>query len=164
MDRLRTLIVFICIVAFFVGAIYFTNKYDRFADQPDKVEVTVDTVIVFDTVYIDTPVYISKRVIDTFFLYVDSGKYVPLPIEQKEYKSEQYHAYVSGYRANLDSIQLYNKSEIVYIDRVNTVYKDKAGRKRWGIGLQAGYGINIYEPARASPYIGIGVSYNLLSF
>lgn len=34
---------------------------------------------------------------------------------------------------------------------------------RWGIGLQAGYGLNVLE-MKSSPYIGGGISYNFITF
>ena len=39
--------------------------------------------------------------------------YVPVPITQKEYVSDNYHAWVSGYNAALDSIDVFPKT--VYI-------------------------------------------------
>ncbi|MEG2121065.1 MAG: hypothetical protein RRZ64_03290, partial [Rikenellaceae bacterium] len=62
---------------------------------------------------------------------------------------------VSGYRAVLDSVTLFNR----------TVYKDvtipKARPKRWGIGLQVGYGIGTNG---LQPYLGVGLSYNVIRF
>jgi|SRR5690554_5694168 len=38
-------------------------------------------------------------------------------------------------------------------------------QKRFGIGLQAGYGFSIYQnQIQASPHIGIGLNYNLIQF
>ena len=37
--------------------------------------------------------------------------------------------------------------------------------KRWGIGLQAGYGVSFSnKQIKATPYIGIGISYNILTW
>ncbi len=75
--------------------------------------------------------------------------YVPVPITQKEYVSESYHAWVSGYNTNLDRIDVFPK----------TVYVTKTvPARRWGLGVVGGYGIG---RSGLSPYIGLGVYYRL---
>ena len=80
---------------------------------------------------------------------------VVVPITQRVYGDSLYRAYVSGYRPQLDSIFVYPRTNYI-----TTTVKEKP--KRWGIGLQAGYG---YSPGNGmSPYLGIGVSYNFITF
>ncbi|MCE9100543.1 hypothetical protein K0G31_22675, partial [Bacteroides fragilis] len=74
-----------------------------------------------------------------------------LPITQKTYKGSLYTAYVSGYRAKLDSIEVYSKTRTVFV-------RERVKRKRFGLGVQAGYGI---AGNKLGPYVGIGVSCNL---
>ena len=55
------------------------------------------------------------------------------------------------------------KDSIIYLDRKVIEYKDRIiklpkTRKRLGLGVQAGYGID------NRPYVGLGVSYNLFVF
>ncbi len=71
------------------------------------------------------------------------------------YEDSLYRAWVSGYRPRLDSIEIYPKTVTHTI--TNDIYltikvKDK---RRWGLGLQAGYGYP------GGFYVGAGVSYNL---
>lgn len=75
--------------------------------------------------------------------------YVPVPITQKEYVSENYRAWVSGYNANLDRIDIFPKT--IYITK-------KIPARRWGLGVSAGYGIG---RSGLSPYIGLGVYYRI---
>ena len=81
---------------------------------------------------------------------------VQIPIMQRVYETSQYRAVVSGYQPSLDDLLIYQPSQVVRI-------RDKP--KRWGVGIQVGYG---FSPTsgniRASPYIGIGVSYNLFTW
>lgn len=77
---------------------------------------------------------------------------VVLPIEKKEYKTDEYRAVISGFRPNLDFIETYTKSQTVTVTPINR------RRKRFGLGVQVGYGIT---RNKLSPYIGVGVSYNL---
>lgn len=75
--------------------------------------------------------------------------YVPVPITQKEYVSDNYHAWVSGYNAALDSIDVFPKT--VYV-------MQKISARRWGLGVIGGYGAG---RSGLSPYIGVGVYYRI---
>lgn len=84
----------------------------------------------------------------------DDSVAVTIPISQRLYETEDYRAYVSGYNATLDSIFVTSKNTVVRI-------RDPVKRKRFSVGLQAGYGMT---PKGFQPYVGIGVSVNLFSF
>lgn len=68
--------------------------------------------------------------------------YIPVPITQKEYQTENYRAWVSGYKPSLDSVWVYPEKIII---------REKP--RRWGIGVIAGYGIGRNG---LSPYVGVG--------
>lgn len=76
---------------------------------------------------------------------------VAVPTESVEYGGDGYRAWVSGWQPRLDSI---------YIDRLTVTERIHvpAPRRRFTIGIQAGYGLT---PAGPQPYIGIGVAYRL---
>lgn len=80
---------------------------------------------------------------------------VLVPITQKVYEDSTYRAYVSGFNAKLDSISIYRRTEYI---TSNIIVKSKP--KRFSIGVQTGYGIT---PKGFQPYIGIGVTYNLIN-
>lgn len=74
--------------------------------------------------------------------------------EQAYYEDSLYRAWVSGYRPRLDSLQIFPKT--VYQNVTNDIYHTIIPKKkRWGLGLQAGYSYP------GGWYIGAGVSYNL---
>ena len=81
----------------------------------------------------------------------DSVK-VQIPISQKVYQDSLYKAYISGYRAELDSIFIYNKETTITI---------KPKPQRWHIGVGAGYGMT---PKGFQPYVGVTFSYSIFSF
>jgi len=123
-------------------------------------EVVRDTIITnrIDTVWDTVPVPVYESVVDSFPFVVpvpvpgDTVRdTVYLPITQKIYKDSLYTAYVSGYRAKLDSIEVYSKTRTMFI-------RERAKRKRFGLGVQVGYGIT---GNKLSPYVGVGVSYSL---
>lgn len=76
---------------------------------------------------------------------------VILPITQKKYEDSTYTAWVSGFRPNLDSINIYRK----------TVYKTITEKpRRFGIGVMGGYG---YGTKGTTPFIGVGIYYRLFN-
>lgn len=83
----------------------------------------------------------------------DSAEVI-IPITQKVYETEDYRAYISGYRATMDSIFIRQRTNTIRI-------REPTKTKRFSIGLQVGYGIT---PKGFQPYAGIGVSVNLGSF
>ena len=84
---------------------------------------------------------------------------VHLPIEQRQYSDPRYTAWVSGYRPQLDSIQIYQQTQYI-TKEVKVATKPK----RWGIGLQAGYGVSLHNGQLfPAPYIGVGLSYSIVN-
>ncbi len=75
-----------------------------------------------------------------------------LPVVQREYGDSTYRAWVSGVDPRLDSIKVYPRREVVTI---------KYEPKRWHIGPTVGYGIT---PRGVQPYVGVSVTYSLISF
>ena len=73
------------------------------------------------------------------------------------YEDSLYRAVVSGYvDPRLDSMTVYSRT--VYQTVTNDIYHPvtvKPKKKRWGLGLQAGYGYP------SGMYVGVGVSCNL---
>lgn len=130
--------------------------------EPDFI-VQTDTLRVRDTILIETPVPVEVRVVDTMLVTVadtirlSDTVYLRLPREIKRYEDSLYRAQVSGYRPALDWIEVYPQT--VYLTKV---VKTQDVR-RWGIGLQAGYGAYVAGgQVRLAPYVGAGISYDIL--
>lgn len=153
-----------------LAAVSFGWGYDRGKRAVQKsIDVVVRDTTIIDTVFCEVPKVLTSRVVDTILIHVpvyqrdtifirDSVKAL-LPIEQKEYGDKYYHAWVSGYRASLDSIRVYHPVGIRTVERTVTQ------QARWSIGIQAGYGAHISESrVQLAPYVGIGVTYNLFSW
>ena len=150
------LIIFVggCIGSFFFGratikdTTIVSTKVDR------------DTIIVRDTIREYYPQEVERVVVRTERVEVpivvrDTIREVvevEIPIEEKEYKSEEYYAIIGGYMPYLKSIEVYPRTE--YINATETITK----RKRWGVslGVQAGYGMT---PVGTQPYAGVGVTF-----
>ena len=94
----------------------------------------------------------------------DSGSMllkVPIPIYQYSFRDSLYSLKVSGFNVEIDEFEVYPRT--VYKTITNTTVKTVTDKKRWGIGVQAGYGYN-FGAGKPGPYIGIGVQYSLWRF
>lgn len=134
--------------------------------KPEIVEIhRTDTVVVRDTVRETVLVpkirYLTR--VDTVLLLVPGDTVevpVLVPISRNVYEGEDYRAVVSGFRASLDTLDIFRKTQTV----TNTVVQrvEVPGKpKRWGIGVSAGYALT---PQGVKPYIGAGISYSFITF
>ena len=161
-----------CLVSAVVGAVLALAAFLCVArctggHRPDSEPVVIrDTMVVHDTIRIDKPVPRYIRTTDTIRVKVPVAEvlrdtiYVTLSREEKVYEDSTYRAQVSGYEPHLDFIEVYPRT-ITITEKVT----ERARRKPWGIGVHAGYGAAL-DDGRVilSPYIGVGISYNILTF
>lgn len=141
---------------------YLLGRRTARSPEPECI-VQVDTLRIRDTLRIEKPVPVEVRVVDTMLVavadtvVVNDTVYLSLPRETKVYGDSTYTAQVSGYRPSLDWIEVYPQT--VYLTKV---VKTQDVR-RWGIGLQAGYGAYVAGgQVRLAPYVGVGISYDIL--
>lgn len=146
------------------GTVSDTSRVTVIDTVPYLLPVPVDSVVLkYERVKLPTsdgkPYYASVSLTkpgDTIALGADSVS-VELPITQKQYGDSTYTAWVSGYRPALDSIYVYPRHETVTI--TNTIRQKP---RHWGLGVSVGYG---YAPGKGMvPWVGVGVSYTLISF
>lgn len=134
-----------------------------FLGRFSHVKTKVDTLYVNCTTRVEKPVFYETRVVDTMVVTVTEWEvvhdtaFVTLPREEVEYRDTSYRAVVSGFLPRLEELEIYQKERVVTIqtEKVVTV----PDRRRWGAGVQAGYGIT---PAGFQPYLGVGVSFTLV--
>lgn len=129
---------------------------------PEKI-VQTDTLRIRDTLRIEKPTPVEVRVVDTMLVAVtdtirlSDTVYLRIPREIKQYEDSLFRAQVSGYRPSLDWIEVYPQT--VYLTKVVKTQDVK----RWGIGLQAGYGAYVAgRQVGLAPYVGVGISYDIL--
>lgn len=129
--------------------------------------VKVDTLLIHDTLTCYEPVFKEKRVIEkqlvqvTDTLIVHDTLYVYLNREQVVWQDSLCVVYASGILPQVDSVQHFTSNQIITIEKTIPATK----KTHWGLGVQAGYGLG-YADKRVYgvPYIGIGISYNILSW
>lgn len=148
------ILILVCLVASFTAGYHVRGNV-----ASDSISKT-DTSAKVDTIHdsIPYPVYetLVRTIPEPFPVYItldgDTIKepiYVPVPITSKEYKTDDYKLSISGYKPNLDYIEVYRRTE--YITKT-------MNPRRWGIGVIAGYGIG---KNGLSPYVGIGGFYRI---
>ncbi len=144
------------------------------SNTPDSGELKADTVriVIHDTLTIPQPAPATVAQLpdvvrrlprwrkpagipaDTTDSMAADSADVIVPMERKEYTdSSTYRAVISGAWVALDTIEIYPRREIVTI-------KQPPDRRRWGVSLVAGYG----WAGKWTPFVGVGVSYNLFRF
>lgn len=129
--------------------------------KAESIEPTerIDTLL--DTVFVPKPYpvkqYLTGEIIhDTLPGSHDSIPVaVDIPISRSVYQDSNYRAVVSGYKAKLDSMDVYGK--II----TKTRWYPKMYNPKWSVGIVGGYGAS---SKGLSPFVGIGVSYNIYSW
>lgn len=116
---------------------------------------TTDTITIVraDTVRERIPHFISETVLDTIFVEKVSENVLKLPITQKYYNTDSYQAWVSGYKPNLDSINVFNK---VVERTVNNTIDRFVYQKSVDWYLNAG---SMFIGKKAAPYVGLNVKF-----
>ncbi len=159
---LGTLLLFF--FAVFLTGYRFGVVHERRKAEGETPAVKVDTLWRVDTVKVPHPVPVDRwltrteyvPVPDTVLVQRNDTTFVPVPIETTRYEGPDYEAWVSGFQATLDSINIFRPTAVV--EKQVPVYLNK----KWGIGLQAG--VTWSKDTKITPYVGVGLSYNLISF
>lgn len=116
-----------------------------------RTETKVKTVVKVDTLLISPPMapLLVFQLTDTIRI----GDTI-VHREQAYYEDSLYRAWVSGYRPRLDSLMVFPRT--VYQTVTNDIYRTIVPKKkRWGLGLQVGYGYP------GGFYVGLGVNYDI---
>ena len=125
--------------------------------------IKVDTLVIRDTFKVTEPIYVTKRAVDsipytvTDTLRLRDTLYVILAREQIRWEDSLSVVYASGVMPQVDSVIHYTESLII----TKEIPVIQVKKTRWGLGVQAGVGAG---KGGLTPYVGVGVSYNLLSW
>lgn len=125
--------------------------------------IRVDTLFIRDTIKVTEPVYVTRRMVDSVLVPVTDTirlrdtLYVFLEREQIRWEDSLSVVYASGVRPEIDSV-IHYAERMVIVKEIPVV---RVKKTRWGIGIQAGAGAT---KDGLTPYVGVGVSYNILSW
>lgn len=145
---------------------YFIGRRDGLNSAVETGTEKVDTLYLRDTIVQYEPILEERVVLKkvpvpvTDTLRIHDTLYVYLEREQVVWQDSLSRVYASGILPQIDSVQHYISERIV--TKEVTIHVKKPCR--WGVGVHAGYGVQLGDQVRTAPYIGVGVSYNILSW
>ncbi len=133
----------------------------------EPIKEKVDTLLIFDTITLTKPIFVEKIQLDSVYmpvtdtLWKHDTLYVYLEREQIQWQDSLCRVYASGINPQVDSITHFVQETIVNRE-ISVPVKVKS---RWGLGIQVGYGAGINgKQVYLTPYVGVGISYNILSW
>lgn len=143
------------------GVLLWSDLHRRDTTPTTVVKTVRDTLVIHDTITAYKPVPFNVYVVDTMWVPVTVNKtdtvWAQLPRTAKVYQDSTYRAVVSGFRPSLDTISVYQRTEVITV--TNNV---RIPPPRWSWGVQAGVGVN--AGGSVTPYLGIGIQYRLGDF
>ena len=102
-----------------------------------------------------SPVEPIKTKVDT--LVIHDTTFIYLERKKVTWRDSLCEVYASGIMASVDSVRHFQEYKYITIETQVPVKV----RSHWGLGVNAGYGVG---KGGLTPYVGIGISYNLLSW
>ena len=133
----------------------------------EPIKEKVDTLLIFDTITLTKPVFVEKIQLDSVYmpvtdtLWKHDTLYVYLEREQIQWQDSLCRVYASGINPQVDSVTHFVQETIVNRE-ISVPVKMKP---RWGLGIQVGYGAGVNgKQVYLTPYVGVGISYNILSW
>lgn len=152
-------------VAVLIGFLIGQKHPQKLPVEPIKEKV--DTLLIFDTITLTKPVFVEKIQLDSVYmpvtdtLWKHDTLYVYLEREQIQWQDSLCRVYASGINPQVDSVTHFVQETIVNRE-ISVPVKVKS---RWGLGIQVGYGAGINgKQVYLTPYVGVGISYNILSW
>lgn len=150
------IIVAAAVIGFIAGS-FIPHRSDAVIADRDTVRI-----VKIDTIKIEKPVpevaYVTNtvRVPVRDTIRIHDTVYMQLPKVVKVYSDSTYKAQISGFHPELDWIEVYPRLET----EVVTVARNER-KKHFSISVNAGYGLC---RDGLSPYFGLGIGYNIVSF
>ena len=162
MNRYEKVMTILCVILLILVGILIGQKH-RQKSPLEPHETKVDTLVVRDTIMQYKPIFVDKIKVDSVLIPVKDtivirdSVYIYMDREKITWRDSLCEVYASGIMPQVDSVRHF--AEYKYIS-IETQVPVKV-KSHWGLGVNAGYGVG---QGGLTPYIGIGVSYNILSW
>ena len=162
MNRYEKVVTILCVIMLILIGILIGQKH-RQKTPLEPNEIKVDTLIVRDTIMQYKPIFVDKIKVDSVLIpikdtiVIRDSVYIYMDREKITWRDSLCEVYASGIMPQVDSVRHFTEYKYVTIETAIPV-KEKS---HWGLGINAGYGVG---QGGLTPYIGIGVSYNILSW
>lgn len=167
-ELLKYLTTSLVLLLLFVG-VFFIGQYRGKKLAIRDFEQRVDTLFICDTITQLYPIVEERIKVEKVLVPVEvrdtiwrrDTMFVELQKEQVIWEDTLARVYASGILPQVDSVQHFIKERVITQEKLIEVKK----KSRWGVGVQVGYGAGIKGSTIVGvPYIGVGVSYNILTF
>ena len=155
----NALLILACVFLF--GFIIRQKHSQKLPVEPIKVKV--DTLVIHDTTMSYRPIYVDRVKLDSVLvpvldtMMIHDTTFVYLEREKVTWRDSLCEVYASGIMASVDSVRHFQEYKYITIETQVPVKV----RSHWGLGVNAGYGVG---KGGLTPYVGVGISYNLLSW
>ena len=162
-NRYDKVMTFLCVILlpFFIGILIGQKHPQKLPVEPIKIKV--DTLFIHDTTMSYRPIYVDRVKLDSVLvpvldtMMIHDTTFVYLDREKITWRDSLCEVYASGIMPQVDSVRHFREYRYVTIETAIPVKQ----KSHWGLGINAGYGV---VQGSLTPYIGIGVSYNILSW
>ena len=163
MNRYEKVMTILCVIllTFYGGMLIGQKHRQKLPVEPP--EIKVDTLVVRDTIMQYKPIFTDKIKVDSVLIPVKDtivirdSVYIYMDREKITWRDSLCEVYASGIMPQVDSVRHFREYQYVTIETAIPV-KEKS---HWGVGINAGYGVG---KGGLTPYVGVGISYNLLSW
>ena len=163
MNRYEKVMTFMCVIliTFYVGMMMGQKHRQKTPLEPTKIKL--DTLIVRDTIMQYKPIFVAKIKVDSVLIPVKDtivirdSVYIYMDREKVPWRDSLCEVYASGIMASVDSVRHFQEYKYITIETQVPVKV----RSHWGLGVQAGMGAG---KNGLTPYVGVGISYNLISW
>ena len=129
----------------------------------EPIKVKVDTLVIHDTTMSYRPIYVDRVKLDSVLvpvldtMMIHDTTFVYLEREKVTWRDSLCEVYASGIMASVDSVRHFQEDKYITIETQVPVKV----KSHWGLGVNAGYGVG---KGGLTPYVGVGISYNILSW
>ena len=163
MNRYAKVMTILCVILLMFSIDILMGQKHRQKTPVEPPEIKVDTLVVRDTIMQYKPIFMDKIKVDSVLIPVKDtivirdSVYIYMDREKITWRDSLCEVYASGIMPQVDSVRHFQEYKYITIETQVPVKV----RSHWGLGVNAGYGVG---QGGLTPYIGIGVSYNLLSW
>ena len=162
MNRYEKVMTILCVILLIMDiGVLWQNHRQKQPLEPTKIKV--DTLIVRDTIMQYKPIFVDKIKVDSVLIPVKDtivirdSVYIYMDREKITWRDSLCEVYASGIMPQVDSVRHFQEYKYITIETQVPVKV----KSHWGLGVNAGYGVG---KGGLTPYVGVGISYNLLSW
>ena len=163
MNRYEKVMTILCVILLMFSIGILMEQKHRQKTPVEPTEIKVDTLVVRDTIMQYKPIFVDKIKVDSVLIpikdtiVIRDSVYIYMDREKITWRDSLCQVYASGIMASVDSVRHFQEYKYITIETQVPVKV----KSHWGLGVNAGYGVG---KGGLTPYVGVGISYNLLSW